>query len=108
MKNARLYNKSQQIAVLEERNRLAQELHDSVTQSLYSLGLFIESWRLILKNGKKPDFTEFLDRSEEINQQALKEMRQLIHELRPPVLEKLGLWGALIQRLEMVEKTSGD
>ena len=107
IENARLYNKSQQIAVLEERNRLAQELHDSVTQSLYSLGLFIESWRLILKNGKKPDFTEFLDRSEEINQQALKEMRQLIHELRPPVLEKLGLWGALIQRLEMVEKRLG-
>ena len=107
IENARLYKKSQQIAVLEERNRLAQDLHDSVTQSLYSLGLFIESWRMILKSGKEQDFSEFLNRSEEINQQALKEMRQLIHELRPPVLEKLGLWGALIQRLEMVEKRLG-
>jgi signal transduction histidine kinase len=50
--NARLYDRAQQMAALEERNRLAQELHDSVTQSLYSLTLYAEAAARMLEAGK--------------------------------------------------------
>ncbi len=107
IENARLYDRSQELAVLEERTRLARELHDSVTQSMYSVVLLTEGWRRSIQNGSTGNVDEYLARIGEINQQALKEMRLLIHELRPPVLEEEGLLGALHQRLDAVEKRAG-
>ena len=105
--NARLYEKSQELAVVQERNRLARELHDSVTQSLYSLGLLSEGWRRLVSAGQLDNVEEHLLRIGEISQNALKEMRRLIYELRPPVLEQEGLLGALHRRLEAVEGRVG-
>jgi signal transduction histidine kinase len=107
IENARLYDRSQELAVLEERTRLARELHDSVTQSMYSVVLLTEGWRRSIHTAGKAQIEEYLARISEINQQALKEMRLLIHELRPPALEEDGLLGALHQRLEAVEKRAG-
>ncbi len=107
IENARLYDRSQELAVLEERTRLARELHDSVTQSMYSVVLLTEGWRRSIRNGGEAHVDEYLARIGEINQQGLKEMRLLIHELRPPVLEEDGLLGALHQRLDAVEKRAG-
>ncbi len=107
IENARHYKQSQQLAVLEERNRLARDLHDSVIQSLYSMGLIIEGWRQLLADGEAVNINDYLDRVAEINQQAQKEMRLLISELRPPELEKMGLLRALNHRLESVEKRAG-
>ncbi|MBI5952328.1 MAG: GAF domain-containing protein [Chloroflexi bacterium] len=107
IENANLYNQSKKLAVLEERNRLSRELHDSVTQSLYSLVLFTEGWRRMLKKGNGKTVEEYLGRIGEIAQQSLKEMRLLILELRPPLLEQEGLVGALKKRLDTVEKRVG-
>lgn len=107
IENAQLYDKSKELAVLEERNRLARELHDSVTQSLYSLVLFTEGWRRMLRSDGGEKVEEYLSRIGEIAQQALKEMRLLILELRPPLLEQEGLVGALQKRLDAVEKRVG-
>jgi nitrate/nitrite-specific signal transduction histidine kinase len=107
IENARLYDKSKELAVLEERNRLARELHDSVTQSLYSLVLFTEGWRRMSKSDGGEKIEEYLSRIGEITQQSLKEMRLLILELRPPTLEQEGLVGALQKRLDTVEKRVG-
>lgn len=113
IENARLHGQSRRLAVLEERNRLARELHDSVTQLLYSLRLLVEGWRgESLPPGDAPqDYLarqqDYLARTDEIAQSALKEMRLLIFELRPPLLEEEGLVGALQQRLDAVEKRSG-
>ncbi len=107
IENARLYDRSQELAVLEERTRLARELHDSVTQSMYSVVLLTEGWRRSMRKGERANVDEYLARIGDINQQALKEMRLLIHELRPPVLEEEGLLGALHQRLDAVEKRAG-
>jgi signal transduction histidine kinase len=107
IENANLYNQSKKLAVLEERNRLSRELHDSVTQSLYSLVLFTEGWRRMLKKGNGKTVEEYLGRIGEIAQQSLKEMRLLILELRPPLLEQEGLVGALKKRLDAVEKRVG-
>ncbi|MEZ4706201.1 MAG: GAF domain-containing protein [Caldilineaceae bacterium] len=107
IENAQLYSQAQQLAALEERSRLARELHDSVTQSLYSLTLLAEGWRRQASSGMLPDVVEPMTELGRLGQQALKEMRLLIYELRPPDLEKEGLLGALHQRLEAVERRAG-
>lgn len=96
-----------QAAIAQERDRLSRELHDSVTQSLYGLTLLAESWRRLARDGKVESVEEPLVEISEVAQQALKEMRLLIHELRPPLLEKEGLVGVLRQRLAAVEKRAG-
>ncbi|MFC1974955.1 PAS domain S-box protein [Chloroflexota bacterium] len=105
--SARLRQQVEQAAVLVERQRLARELHDSVTQSLYSLTLLASGWQKLVRVGKMKNLEEPLTEVGEVAQQALKEMRLLVYELRPPVLEKEGLLGALHQRLGAVEKRAG-
>lgn len=107
IENASLYDQSKALAVLEERHRLARELHDSVTQSLYSLVLFTEGWRRSLNGKIDGQVDEYFTRIGEITQQSLKEMRLLIHELRPPALQEVGLVGALQKRLDAVEGRVG-
>ena len=96
-----------ELAILEERHRLAWELHDSVTQSLYSLSLIAEAGHISVSSGRTEGLQDDLARITEISQQAQKEMRLLIHELRPPILETEGLIGALHQRLDSVERRAG-
>ena len=107
IENARLRQRAEQAAVLEERGRLARELHDSVTQSLYSLTLLAGGWLRLTKAGRLENFEECLSDIGGISQQALKEMRLLVHQLRPAILEQEGLVGALQQRLDAVEGRSG-
>jgi PAS domain S-box-containing protein len=107
IENARLREQVQRAAVVEERTRLARELHDSVTQSLYSLTLLAEGWRYMASEGRPVDVQDAFTELGDLGQQALKEMRLLIHELRPPVLEQERLLGALHKRLAAVEKRSG-
>ncbi|MCJ7658053.1 MAG: histidine kinase [Anaerolineales bacterium] len=94
-------------AVTAERNRLARDLHDSVTQSIYSLTLLAEAGQRMIKSGDLQPAKENQSRLGEIAQQALQEMRLLVYELRPQVLRSEGLIGALEQRLEAVERRAG-
>jgi signal transduction histidine kinase len=109
IENARLYDQSRELAILEERTRLARELHDSVTQSLYSVVLLSEGWRrqLITAGDAAPQPDAQLRRIKEIAQQALKEMRLLIYELRPTALDQDGLVDALRKRFDAVENRVG-
>ena len=95
------------MVLLEERNRLARELHDAVTQSLYSLTLFSEIARNLAKSRDLNQLEHYLTRLSETSQHALKEMRLLVYELRPLELEEGGLIRALEQRLEAVERRAG-
>jgi signal transduction histidine kinase len=107
VENARLRRRAEQAAAMEERERLAQDLHDSVTQSLYSLTLFTNVALELARRGDLDRLESNLVDATESAQQALKEMRLLVHQLRPLVLRQEGLAGALRQRLEAVEKRSG-
>jgi len=102
-----LLAEAQARAALEERQRLARELHDSVTQSLYSLTLLAEAARRLAGAGDLEQVRALLGRLGETALQSLKEMRLLVYELRPLPLEKQGLAGALQQRLDAVEKRAG-
>ncbi|MFC1879049.1 sensor histidine kinase [Chloroflexota bacterium] len=94
-------------AITTERSRLARELHDSVTQSLHSSTLMAEAGQRLAGSGDIERARGYLVRLGEISQQALKEMRLLVYELRPLALSGVGLVGALQQRLDAVERRSG-
>jgi signal transduction histidine kinase len=107
VENARLRSRAEHAAAMEERERLAQDLHDSVTQSLYSLTLFTKVALELARRGDLARLEGNLLDATESAQQALKEMRLLVHQLRPSVLRQEGLAGAFRQRLDAVEKRSG-
>ena len=109
--NANLHVQAQeareQRALLEERNRLARELHDAVTQSLYSISTLAGAWRRQIDAGHLQPQKEQIGELGELAQQALRQVRLLIYELRPTELEEEGLVGALYRRLETVEQRAG-
>lgn len=82
-----LYERGQQIAILEERQRLARDLHDSVTQTLFSAALIAQSaapaWRRDPEEGERRT-----ERLVALTQSALAEMRALLDELRPATGEE--------------------
>jgi signal transduction histidine kinase len=107
IEQTQLHQQVEQMAVMEERQRLSRELHDSVTQALYSVNLYAEAARRALKAGKKEVSLENLKKLREMTREALLEMRLLVFELHPSILEKEGLVAALQSRLAAVESRSG-
>ncbi|MCC6906102.1 MAG: GAF domain-containing sensor histidine kinase, partial [Anaerolineae bacterium] len=105
--NADLYQKAQELAAVQERQRLARDLHDSVTQDLYGVTMLAEAAARQLADGQVEPATDLLRELGQTALDALREMRLLIFELRPPVLEEVGLVGALQARLDAVEGRSG-
>ncbi|HEX2729645.1 MAG TPA: PAS domain S-box protein, partial [Rubrobacteraceae bacterium] len=94
IENARLYERAQGAAALEERQRLARELHDSVSQALYGITLGADAARKLLD--RDPDRAAGpVDYILSLAHAGLAEMRALIFELRPESLESEGLVAAL-------------
>jgi signal transduction histidine kinase len=101
--NAGLYERSRELSMLEARNRLALELHDAVSQKLFSLVLTAEAAGEQL--ARDPDAARTsLERLRALAGEALEELRSLILELRPPELERDGLCGALRKHAEMLRR----
>jgi signal transduction histidine kinase len=105
--NAHLYEQAQQLAVMKERNRLARDLHDSVTQALYGVTLYSEAASRQLSSGDMDLVADHLSEIRTTAQESLREMRLLIFELRLPALRSEGLAAALQARLESVESRVG-
>jgi two-component sensor histidine kinase len=107
VQNHRLQQQAQELAVVAERQRLARELHDAVTQSLYSQTLFTRSAINALEEGRPEQTKEHLHQVEVNATQALREMRVLLHQLRPPDLAHKTLADAVEERLTLVERRVG-
>jgi len=97
IENARLYEQAQQAATLEERQRLARDLHDAVTQTLFSASLIAEVvprlWERNHGEGERR-----LAELRQLTRGALAEMRTLLLELRPEALTDVPL-GDLLRQL---------
>jgi len=107
IQHARLYRRIQQTAVAEERARLARDLHDSISQALYAASLYTRAAERQIKSGNLEAVQSHLDEIGITLRSALRELRLLIFELRPPMLEQAGLSGALFHRLKSVEERAG-
>lgn len=92
---------------LAERHRLAQDLHDSITQKLYGLVTLTEAVKLGLESGQPIDKDGMVGKIGDNARQALREMRLFLFELEPVNLERDGLVNTLQQRLASVEGRSG-
>lgn len=82
IEHARLYEQAQRFAVVEERQRLARELHDSVTQQLFGVTLMAESLEVAWDRDPR-EGARRTRRVLELSRAALAEMRALLSELRP-------------------------
>jgi signal transduction histidine kinase len=94
IQNAELYEKAQHAASLEERQRLARELHDSVSQALYGIALGARTARLRIDENPTTA-AEPIEYVAALAEAGLAEMRALIFELRPESLETEGLVAAI-------------
>jgi signal transduction histidine kinase len=99
--NARLYEQSRELSILSERNRLALELHDAVSQKLFSLVLTAEAAETLAARDAAAAGGQ-VAKLKTLALEALDELRALIFELRPPDLEGEGLCGALRKHVEVV------
>ena len=104
--NARLYEQSRELSILSERNRLSLELHDVVSQKLFSVMLTAEAAATQMDRDPVAARAQ-LERLRELAGEALEELRSLILGLRPPELERDGLAGTLRKEVEMVARTHG-
>lgn len=97
LENARLYAQAQRVAALEERQRLARELHDAVTQTLFSASLIAEVLPEMWERDQARSRGLLRD-LQQLSRGALAEMRSLLLELRPAALQEAKL-GDLIHQL---------
>ena len=91
--NARLFDRSRELTVVEERNRLARDLHDSVAQTLFSLSLVAEAGDL--------------ERVRDLAREAQTQMRSIVFELRPADLAADGIVATLTKHSDVLSRVFG-
>lgn len=96
--NARLYERNRELTVIEERARLARELHDAVAQKLFSLRLTAAA----ALSARDP--RQELERVQVLAKEALAELREVIFELRPAELEGDGLAESLRKHVQVLDR----
>jgi signal transduction histidine kinase len=102
----RLYERSRELSIVEERNRLARELHDSVTQKLFGLTLTAEAAATVIDRDQA-EAKKQLQRLQGLTREAMEELRSLIFELRPPAVESEGLATALRKHVDVLQRVHG-
>ncbi len=106
IENARLYARAGEVAALEERARLARDLHDAVTQTLFSASLIAEALPTVWKDDPA-EGSQLLQELRKLNTGALAEMRSLLLELRPAALAETDICDLLRQLGNVIGGRSG-
>ena len=106
VEHARLFEASREASISEERDRLARDLHDALTQRLFSLNLILEAATARVE-GDPDSARSSLGQARELVEAALGELRSLIFELRPPALEADGLFKSVGKHAELLSRAHG-
>ncbi len=102
--NARLHERSRELSIVEERNRLARELHDAVSQKLFGIVLAAESGAALLGRDVGAAAAQ-LDLARELAGEAMEELRSVIVHLRPPAIEAEGLAVTLAKHVDVLRRS---
>jgi signal transduction histidine kinase len=106
IENARLYERSRELSIVEERTRLARELHDSVAQTMLNAVVTAEAAARLFEHSPARAREEVL-RVVELTREAMAELRAMVFELRPAALEQEGLVPALRKHADVLERVHG-
>jgi PAS domain S-box-containing protein len=101
IENARLRIQAERVAVAAERSRLARDLHDAVTQTLFSTSLIADVLPRLWERNRSEAWRR-LEELRQLTRGALAEMRQLLLELRPATLVEVGIGDLLRQLAEAI------
>ena len=101
--NARLYERSRELSIVEERNRIARELHDAVTQKLFSLRLTVDAAAALVASDPVRA-AEHLDTVRRLAADATAELKSVVVGLRPVDLAGDGLGVALRKQVELLDR----
>jgi signal transduction histidine kinase len=104
--NAGLFERSRELTVVEERNRLARDLHDSIVQTLFSLSLRAEAAANVSDTDPTRASAE-LGRVRELAADALAQLRSIVFELRPADLAAEGLVETIAKHAEVLGRVHG-
>ena len=104
--NARLHEQTRELSIVAERNRLALDLHDAVSQKLFGLVLSAEAAGTLLERDPEAARDQ-VAKLQVLAQDAHEELRALVFELRPPELERDGLAGAIRKHVELLRRLGG-
>jgi signal transduction histidine kinase len=107
IENARLFEASREQSIAEERSRLARDLHDALTQRLFSLNLTLEAAAATAAGPDPAPTVAAIHEARALVDSSLAELRTLIFELRPPALDADGLVGALRKHAEVLGRAHG-
>ncbi len=105
IERARLYNQSRQLGALEERNRLAREIHDTLAQGLTGIAMNLEAVDAMIDSGKTPeDIQHFVQAAMRMTRASLDEARRSVLDLRAASLDGKSLPEALNDLAEVYRK----
>jgi signal transduction histidine kinase len=103
--NARLYQATGQIAVMEERNRMAREIHDTLAQGFTGIVLQLEAAEQAISS-EGLEVVQHLNKAKSLARGSLNEARRSVWDLRPKALEQLSLVEALRQEVGRLAQTN--
>jgi signal transduction histidine kinase len=103
IENARLYERGRELSFVEERNRLARDLHDSVVQKLFGIVLAAQSAATLFDRDQDSARAQ-VEKLQELTQDAIQELRSLIFQLRPAAVESDGLAAALEKHVQVLRR----
>jgi signal transduction histidine kinase len=103
VENARLYQRSRQAAILEERNRLAREIHDALAQGLTGIVVQLEAMERLAQRRPEQALAS-LQRAKDLARRSLQEARRSVWGLRPRSLEEMTMTEALQARVETLRE----
>ena len=104
IENARLFERAGEVAVLEERNRMAREIHDTLAQGFTGIVLQLEAAEQALEDGARPGaLNEHLDRARSLARDSLNEARRSVWDLAPRALDAQPLAGAIEEEVRRFE-----
>ena len=106
IENARLYEETGQMAVMEERNRMAREIHDTLAQGFTGIILQLEAAEQALDENS-PELERHLNQAGGLARKSLAEARRSVWNLRPQALEQLPLPEALRREIERLAQETG-